>query len=248
MIKMEHRKFTKTILLIATMLAISFVHCNAQRVDYREIILPSRADSISFEEKLVQLAWQNYPENKIAETQAFVAKKELHLERWSFLDNARFNYNVNEGNLNPQLVNNNFFYPRYNIGFTVFLSDFTRIPFKTKIAKKKMEIAEEEIKQQKLKIRAEVLKRYNTYLLKVELYKLFTRIAESVNANYLLVSKKFEDGEVTLEEFNESESHYTTSIQNKLTAETEMKIAKIELEELIGMKLEEVEYDESEGE
>ena len=38
----------------------------AQRVDYNKIILPVGATDISFEERLVQLAWQNNPASHIA--------------------------------------------------------------------------------------------------------------------------------------------------------------------------------------
>ena len=37
----------------------------AQSIDYNKIIVTEQVSSISFEERLVQLAWRNHPSNKV---------------------------------------------------------------------------------------------------------------------------------------------------------------------------------------
>ena len=52
----------KTLLLFAALAPACVV---AQSIDYNKIIVTEQVTAISFEEKLVQLAWRNHPSNKV---------------------------------------------------------------------------------------------------------------------------------------------------------------------------------------
>ena len=56
---------------------------NAQSVDYNKIIVTEQISAISFEEKLVQLAWQNHPSNKVAAQRVEQAQSQRAKAQWS---------------------------------------------------------------------------------------------------------------------------------------------------------------------
>ncbi len=68
----------------------------AQSVDYNKIIVPDQVPSISFEERLVQLAWKNHPTNKAAMQKVEVAQAIKAKASWAWLDNFFVQANVNE--------------------------------------------------------------------------------------------------------------------------------------------------------
>ena len=103
-----------------------------------------------------------------------------------------------------------------------------------------MDIAQATLNQQKLSIRAEVLRRYKDYQLKVELLKIRTQAHDDSYSTHQLITRDFEKGAATLEEFIKSAAAYNASVEAKLIANKNVLESKITLEELIGVKLEDV--------
>ncbi len=240
----------KTILTF-TVLFLTGLSVFAQKVDYREIILPSQADSLvlnamglsPYEEKLIQLAWQNYPSSEIYSSRVKIAEKKISLERFNWTDDIKASFNFNQRNIEGGLFNtdatNNFF-PWYNFGLGLSIGSFVKTPIKTAIAKEELDIAHATLNQHKLSIRAEVLKRYKDYQLKIELLKIRTQAVEDSYSTHLLITRDFEKGAATLEEFIRSSSAYSNSLEGKLIAEKNLLDSKIAIEEMIGVKLEDV--------
>lgn len=236
--------------LIGILLAITFL-VNAQKTDYNEIILPQKTDSIIlkamglslFEEKLVQLAWQNYPSSEIYSSRVAIARKNISLEKFSWTDDIRASFNFNQRNIQDGLMNDDpvgNFYPWYNFGIGLSIGSFVNTPLRTGIAKDNLDIAMASLNQQKLSLRAEVLKRYKDYQLKVELLKIRTQAVEDAYSTHLLITRDFENGVATLEEFIGSAAAYNSTLESKLIAETDVLASKITLEEMIGVKFEEI--------
>src|SRR3970040_1771870 len=71
----------------------------SQRVDYNKIILPVGATNISFEERLVQLAWQNNPARHIAQKNVVAADEEVRAINAQWLRQIGVTANVNEYSL-----------------------------------------------------------------------------------------------------------------------------------------------------
>lgn len=225
----------------------------AQKIDYNEIILPQQTDSVVlkamglslFEEKLVQLAWQNYPATEIYTSRVEIAKKNINIERFSWTEDVRTSFNFNERNINdfrkPQDEVGNNYYPWYNFGLGFNLGSFVLTPMRTNIAKEHLDIAVATLNQQKLSIRAEVLRRYKDYRLKLELLKIRTQAVEDAYSTHLLITRDFENGVASLEEFINSAAAYNGALENKLIAEKNVLESKITIEEMIGVKIEEVE-------
>ena len=226
------------ILLIVTLPLVS----QAQNVDYNSIILPYSVTDISFEEKLVRLAWQNNPANHILDHQRNMADIEVKQARWRWLDDWRIQGNVNEFTLNENadVGDRAQFYPKYNVTGQIRLSYFVDIPLEVKKKKQEVMISRENINLQKLAIRAEVLTRYQTYLMNRELLKIQTEIVEDLYASLSLAEQKFKNGEITLTAYNLEQDRYNNQRVKQINTQGDFNIAKISVEELIGMRLEDV--------
>jgi len=238
--------------LITASTLLCSIFAFSQKPDYNEIILPQQADSqivsamglSPYEEKLVQLAWQNYPSGEIYTSKVNIAQKKISIERFSWTDDFKASFNFNQRNiesgLNATNENGNNYYPWYNFGVGFNIGTFVQTPLRTSIAKEELDIAHAALNQQKLSLRAEVLKRYKAYQLTVELLKIRTQAQDDAYSTHQLITRDFEKGAATLEEFIKSAAAYNAAVEAKLIAEKNVLESKISLEEMIGVKLEEV--------
>jgi outer membrane protein TolC len=213
----------------------------AQQVDYNKIILPESAKSDDFGEKLVQLAWKNMPYNAVLQTSKEVAELRVTQAKWSWLDQIRATGNLNEFTINPDAnPNGNNFFPRYNFGVAIPLGIFISIPTESKIAMKQLKVSEYQINQQKLTVRKSVLSAYQNYLMYSEILKIKTDLVEDEYANLMAMEEKFQKGEVTLEQYKAVSRTYNLEVEEKIQTNNRLQNAKLELELLIGMRLEDV--------
>jgi FKBP-type peptidyl-prolyl cis-trans isomerase len=226
----------------------------AQQVDYNKIILPATADSVNIAEKLVQLAWQNYPLNEVAELGVASAKKAVTMSKLDLLNNVSGTFNANDftvqnGLFTPQKqaldANGNpvvgaYFYPRYNVSVRLSIGDIILTPMKVSKNKLQVKVTEAQVRAQKLNIRAEMLRRYQVYLTSIEVLKLRVKAVEEAHLIHLLVTKKFKKGEAILEDYNKSFLTFNNAQEAKVTAEGQVYLTKNSIEEMIGLKLEEV--------
>lgn len=216
------------------------IQAMAQRVDYNAIILPKSATDIEFREKLVQLAWQNSPNTEILNRQVTVSKYRVKEARRNWLQNIGITGNLNEfsiktinGEPNPQSV----FYPRYNIGATMNLGTIFNNPVKTKIEREGFQIALENVNEQKLAIRAEVLSRYEIYLSAEKIFKIRTQGMTDLLTQRNLAEQRFSSDQITYIEYRNIVEMYNQEQIFIAEAEKDYNVARIRVEELIGMKL-----------
>lgn len=213
-------------------------HLKAQAVDYNKIIIPEGLENISLEEKLVQLAWSNHPENKVARLEKEISLFEAKQLKTEWLNQIRGAGNLNEFTLNPDANTNNLFLPRYNFSLTLPLGIFVQQPLNNKIANEQIAIADEKINQQKIEIRYEVLEAYQNYSYQKELYSIRSNVAEDESTNLYSIESKFKKGEVTIDEYRNASKAYSIELEKKLNAKRSLEIAKLKIESLIGIPLE----------
>ena len=84
-----------SVLLLSSTLSFS------QNVDYNSIILPDGIEDISMDEKLVRLAWKNYPANEAAQHEVLKAKHNIGVAGSSWLNLVTISGNLNEFNIDP---------------------------------------------------------------------------------------------------------------------------------------------------
>ena len=232
------RQFSLT--LIMAFIASTF--CSAQEVDYNKIILPANLENVEIQERLVQLAWKNYPENKMYREQITVAREDLKQDRRQWLTNFAISGNANEFVLNESAdeLNRANFFPKYNLSARLSLGLLFVNPSVKRENEARIRIAEHDLNRQKLLIRKEVFDAYQNLLKFLELYKIQLDITDDSYSNYLLAEQQFENGKLTLEEFNVSLQQYNTQKKERIIAENNYLKSKFQLEYYIGVKLEDV--------
>jgi outer membrane protein TolC len=217
----------------------------AQNVDYNKIILPEYTKSPDFAEKLVQIAWKNHPGNEIMRREVTVAEQGVKSSAAQWLDIFTVRGNLNEFTLN-QTMNNDIYYgrstmyPRYNFGATISLGQFISIPANTKISKERAKIAEANVNNQKLVVRNSVLKAYNEYVLREKIYKVQSQLLMDNETSHKLIEQRFKNGETNFETYSLSLNNFSNVTVGHLESERNYKNAKLDLEQLIGMRLEDV--------
>lgn len=228
--------------IIGLFLLVLTINVQAQNVDYNTIILPNYVTDISFKEKLVRLAWQNNPESKILDYEKEIAELEVKQARWSWLDGFGVQGNLNEFTINQSAdqFNRASFYPKYNIYGQVRLNYFVNIPLEVKKKKQTEMIAQSNTNLRKLTLRAEVLRRYENYLMARELLKITAEVVEDARASLALAEEQFKNGEILLAEYNQALDRHNAERVNQIRAQGEFNLSKIELEELIGVRLEDI--------
>lgn len=199
---------------------------------------PEGLDSLAIGEALVEIALENYPAQEALLFEVKQEDENITLARWSWLNDLDASFNLNEGNINPEITQSNLFFPRYNLRFTISPGTFISTPSKVKIAKLQKQIAQKNVLEQQLSIRKEVLVRYFTYLYSIQLLQVQSQAYQDVYSSFRLATEAFTNGEITLDEYNQSLMAKNSAQQIRTEAERSMVIAELELEEVLGMSLE----------
>ena len=234
------------ILLIFRILAIFFasiltpLFVSAQ-IDYNQVVPPEGQRPTSFEDYLVQSAWLNSPETKILEYEKSKEKKEVELQKMDWMNEVNFGFNINEVSLSNVLQpskDNLVLYPLYQFTAGVSLGTFTTNKKKREIEEMDVLISDMEGNQHKVKIRAETLARYRKLLLAIETLKVRTKAEEDTRNVYQISQQRFKNADLDMEDMLRASESYNNSQENRLSAETDIQLAIIELEEMIGIKWE----------
>ncbi|MBK8442002.1 MAG: TolC family protein [Sphingobacteriales bacterium] len=221
---------------------VGILYCNslqAQSIDYDRIVAPINQKPREFEEQLVQLAWKNYPENRNFESKLRMEQERRELAKWDWAKDFKASVNLTDRLLHSN-SQENIFFPLVTVSLGVDLGTIVGRKRELKIAKEHIDIAKNDINEQKLFVRAETLRRYRLYLGAMDILKVRLQAVDDTYNTYTLLSQKFKQGDATLEEYNQSADIYNDAQEAKIRAETDVAIAKLNLEELIGVKLEEV--------
>jgi len=240
------RKITFVLLL-----TVFFLNKNAvsQTIDYNVIILPQNVKTITIAERLVQLAWQQNPSNRISENNIQISKKEIALSNSGWLNIIRVSANINEYTINPDYAENvgaRSFYPRYNFAAYIPLDIFVSIPKNTQIARLRHQNTTEELKSKKLEVRATVLRLYEIYKREKEVYKIQFAMTDEIYSQYILAEQEFKNGRITYDEWSANFNTYNNQAIAKINAKTTLEMAKIELEKIIGISIDSIVGEERE--
>lgn len=232
---MQNMKLVILLLVISTPLL-------AQNVDYNKIILPESSQSSEFEERLIQLAWRNHPANEALRHQVVIAGYNVKQSNSAWLDNIRLTGNLNEFTINKAAdpFGRAAFFPKYNISASVSLGTFFNIPYNIRKSKEEHIISQANVNAQKLAVRNTVLKLYNEYVMRERIYKLQSQALMDNETSHKLAEQRFRRGDITFEDYSLSLTAYNDIMVAQLQAERDYKNAKLDLEQWIGMRLEDV--------
>lgn len=211
------------------------------QVDYSTIVPPEGQRPTSFEDYLVQLAWLHSPETQILTLEKKIAEKEVDLQRIDWMEDVKFGFNINEVSLSNVLQpspDNLVLYPLYQFTAGVSLGTFTTNKKKREIKEVKVLISDMEANQHKVKIRAETLLRYRKLLLTIEVLKLRAKAEEDSRNTYQVAQQRFKTDDMEAEDLMKASESFYNAQEKRLSAETDIQLAILALEEMIGIKWE----------
>ncbi|HHM21756.1 MAG TPA: hypothetical protein ENJ20_07000 [Bacteroidetes bacterium] len=239
-----HCKGLKTSILVIIFFSILFdLPAGSQTIDYNQIIVPQGQRPASFEDYLVQLAWLNSPKRQILELQKMKEAKEVDLRRSEWQNDLKFNFNINEVSLENVLrpsEDNFVLYPLYQLNAAVSLGSFTNAKKEREREEFDVKISEMETNEYKMTIRAETRSRYRRLLLAIETLKVRIKAEEDALNTYQLANQRFKNANLDLEELLRAAESSNNATEKRLAAETDVELAIIALEEMIGAKWEAV--------
>lgn len=216
----------------------------AQQTDWDAIVQPIDAKSRDFSEYLVQLAWMNNPLGLISQDQVKNAEGALKNTKKEWMRDVQATFNLNEANLagGGSDSASNIFFPRYNFGINFNLYNILTQKGKNDVGKRDVKIAAHRVNQSKLELRAETLVRYASMRLSKEILKTRTLVEQEMYANFILVKQLYTNDEKSLEDYTAATSAYYDAQEARIRAETDLLMAKLRLEEIIGVKWEKVQH------
>jgi outer membrane protein TolC len=194
-------------------------------------------------ERLVQLALQN-PNYEIADSKVVIAGYQVKKAKGSWLGAVAVQGNLNEfafkSPSNTAGGNPASFYPRYNIGANIPFDMFSSKKNDVKIAKENLSIAEAEKNQRFREIKAQVLTKYEDYLLFQQKLDGQSQVTQDARTAYLAAEKDFQEGAIKQEEYNKSYRGYTDEKIKQAEYLRNYNVIKLELEAMIGMSMDDL--------
>ncbi|CAN5510301.1 hypothetical protein BH10BAC5_BH10BAC5_16320 [soil metagenome] len=202
-------------------------------------IIKENPDNSEFLEKLITTAWKNNPDNRTYENKIGYYEDELTQRKLSWFDNLNLTYQYNPQSTPASSVDNNSL-PKFGIGVSVNIGSILKTPSKISQGHSELRNAEYNLQTQKLFVRAEVTRRYSYYKGNLNLYRIRTQAVNDSYSSLSLLKHRYENGEAILTEYNNALRVYTDNQERQAVSEMDVQWHKANLEQMLGIKLEEV--------
>lgn len=194
--------------------------------------------SSAIEEKLVQLAWQS-PELQNTVHQTKIDEYQLKAAQNVWMNLLAFNVNYNEFTFQKTPLPTTYVYPRYNLGITVPLGTLlSRTAAKS--AKENIEIGKNNTELLKRDIRERVLTAYKEYMAYAQLIAIQSELTNDAKIQLAQSEEKFRNGTTSIEAYNSAQKNNNAELAALINLKLQQDLKKLELEKLIGVKLETV--------
>ncbi|WP_343675371.1 TolC family protein [Chitinophaga sp.] len=195
------------------------------------------------QERLVQLAYEN-PDLKVRVYEKQRAEYELNKAKGNWLNYVTASANFNDVTLGRYKNSNDYraqvYYPLWNVGVNVPLGSLISKGADVKVAKANVNIASAQEESAKRQIKAMVLSKYHDYLMNKQLLAMQTEITEDDFAAFTQAESKLAAGSISYDAYTSASQLYNNDRTKKLNLERDLANVKLEIEELIGVKLETV--------
>jgi outer membrane protein TolC len=193
--------------------------------------------SYPFLEKLIFTAKQNYPRVKSNIRRINIANMNLEKAKLSWYDFFTFSAFYSPST-SVSLTNTS--YTGVQVGLFINFASIIQKPIAVKQSKEELAIAKLAADEYMLTIETDVKSRYFRYMQAVTSLRVRNQVLLDIEALYKQLKYKFERGESTFESYNAALIQLASQKQSIIDAEATVLIAKSSLEELVGIKLEEV--------
>jgi outer membrane protein TolC len=218
-------------LCLSLFISILAVNTYAQETMFQDLSYP-------YLEKLIATAKKNYPQVKILQDQAEVARSSFHQASFTWLDafTASYIYSPESAiNATAPVI-----FKGYQLVATISLGTLFEKPYTIHNARVAVRIAEEQQQQYDLNIEANIKRFYFAY---IEAQADLRNKANAVQDAQIAVKQlkyTFNKGEVSYQVYSEALNNLYYQNTFRLQAELAVFTAKANLEELLGTKLENV--------
>lgn len=205
-----------------------------------------RADSVrpdNIRERLVQLAMQN-PAYEMVDHASQAASYQVNIAKSAYLGLLSAQGNINEFTISKPTYNGTtipYYYPRYNLSLNVPFDIFSRTNNTVKIAQENYLISAAAKNQKFREIKADVLSKYENYLLARQLVELQGKITQSEYAIVKRAESDFSENLIKLDVVERAQKSYINEQAKSLTLQKDLNLSKIEIEKVIGVPIEDVE-------
>ena len=196
--------------------------------------------------KLVARAEENYPMVKANQNRIDAAEANIGKAKASYLSALTFSYIYQPHGYNSagsQTGGTSSSLSSFNgvqAGVFFNFGTFFQTPYAVKEARKQLEIANNDQNTYFLTLTNLIKKRYYTYVGAIAILKYTTQSAVDAQSLFNDIKHKFEKGEATFDQYTQAQTSLTASYQAKIQSETALLIAKADVEELLGDKLENI--------
>ncbi|MGY3212335.1 TolC family protein [Mucilaginibacter sp. HD30] len=192
-------------------------------------------------QRLVDSAIANYPRVRYFQNRVNVASANVSKIKATWLDaiTLSYVYQPADPTINPVNPTSTYF-KGAQAGVFLNLGNLLSKPSAIKQAQREVMVQQTEQEEYIITLTYEVKRRFYTYVQRVGELKLQIRAAEDAEAQLKDVKYKFEKGEETFDSYSKVLIQYTEHQQTKVQTEASVFIAKADVEELIGTKLENI--------
>jgi outer membrane protein TolC len=186
--------------------------------------------------KLVDLVAKN-PDMAIADANITIAGYDLDRAKKSWMSSITAGANINEFVIRNSPAAS--FFPKYNLGVAIPFDILSKTKRERKVAEQNIDVAHY-MKQAKLQaLKTEVLIRYENYKEKKELVRLQITVIDNDLQAYEAAQKSYADGRIEIEVMNRAYQLYVNEQAKLISKEKDLTVAILQVEELIGMPLNE---------
>jgi outer membrane protein TolC len=203
--------------------------------------------NFNIRERLVQLAMNN-PSYEVSDRLTNVAAYQVRLMKGNWLSSISAQGNINEFTIDPKSAGggsattgyNPTIYPKYNFGISVPFDIITRNSNNVKIARENYLIAQA-VKNDKFRqIKADVLTRYEDYLLARQKLELQIQITQEAYTSYQVAEDSFRKNLIKEDDYSKAYRNWVAEQITKLDLQRNLNVSKIDVERIIGVKLDDV--------
>lgn len=195
--------------------------------------------------KLVQLAYNN-PSIRVRdyERDKTVAERQKAGAMW--LNYVTLSANLNEVTLklyksdNTTDIRNQIYYPLWNVNVSIPLGSLVGKSSDVKVARKNVEIATAEQEIARRQVKAMILSKYHDYLMTKEMLGIQNEVTEDDYTAFQTAETKLANGSISFEAYSNASQRYNDDRNKKLSLERDLANVKLDIEEIIGVKLEDV--------
>lgn len=194
--------------------------------------------NMAYLDKLVAIAKKNYPEVKVKQSQVNAAHSNYNATKFAWLDGLTASYIYSPQNLVNQAQPSIF--KGYQLAITLSIGQLISNPSITSAARETYKVTQYQQAEYMLSLEAQVRKLYFTYLEAMTELRLRTGAVTDANSAVKQLKYAFQKGETTFQIYNEQLNSYYNQNSFMVQAELATWTAKTNLEELLGIKLEDV--------